>query len=348
MAFLSIPGVEIKGIATCVPKEVKTVKNSAGLTEDEAFKLSNSTGIYERRVAAAAITTSDLCQAAAEKLIAALNWNKEDIDALVFVTQTPDYQLPATAPILQHKLGLGQQCLALDISLGCSGYIYGLSVIAALVSAGKIKKALLLVGDTISKICSVTDKSTYPLFGDAGTATALGYNEHAPAIKFNLQSDGEGYKAIIVNDGGARSPYSSGSAVYNQATFRNGAQLVLEGMDIFSFGISKGPEVVKNLLAEYGENMEDYDYFIFHQANKLLNEKIRKKLGLDKDKVPYSLAHFGNTSGATIPLTITTELKNILLTDKKKVVLCGFGVGLSWGAAMMELGPICMPDLIEI
>jgi 3-oxoacyl-[acyl-carrier-protein] synthase III len=349
MAFFTIPNVQIDGIVSCVPKTVQLVKDCECLSEEEAVKLSASTGIYERRIADQTECTSDLCIHAAEDLITNLQWDRSEIEALVFVTQTPDYILPATSPIIQDKLGLNTHCFTLDISLGCSGYVYGLITLANLMAAGNIKKALLLVGDTVTKICSPLDKSTYPLFGDAGTASALSFNPLAPPILANLYSDGKGYKSIIINHGGSRNPFkeqSLATAEVSAGIMRSPVHLVLEGMDVFSFGISKAPEVVKELFSKFSISVEAIDYFIFHQANMMMNEKIRKKLGIAAEKVPYSLAKFGNTSCATIPHTITTEL-SFKMKDAR-LLLCGFGVGLSWGAVYLQTTEIKHVNWIEL
>jgi 3-oxoacyl-[acyl-carrier-protein] synthase-3 len=206
MAFLKINNVRVKGISACVPRQIDE-NSSSPLFDKESFrKFVESTGIERKRKAPDNVCTSDLCIQAAEKLISDLNWNKDDISALVFVTQTPDYILPATSPLIQQRLGLGKDCYTLDISLGCSGWVYGMSVIAGLLQNAisdckSIKwggvKALLLVGDTILKINSETDKSTRPLFGDAGTATALEYQTDTEPLLFNMNSDGAGHQTII-------------------------------------------------------------------------------------------------------------------------------------------------------
>lgn len=348
MAFFTTHNVQIDGIVSCVPKTAELVRDCECLSEEDAVKLSASTGIYERRISTAGICTSDLCVMAAEHLIKALEWEKNEIEALIFVTQTPDYVLPATSPIIQNRLGLNTHCFTLDISLGCSGYVYGLITLTNLMAAGNIKKALLLVGDTITKICSPSDKSTYPLFGDAGTATALSYSVTAPPMFANLYSDGRGYKSIIIDHGGSRNPFNDSSLQAQEVSTgisRSPSHLVLEGMDVFSFGISKAPEAVRELLGNFNISQDSVDFYVFHQANMMMNEKIRKKLGIPAEKVPYSLEKFGNTSCATIPHTIVTELKSRL--SNSKLVLCGFGVGLSWGAVYVESNGIKHLDLIE-
>lgn len=351
MAFIQIENVAIKGFSACVPKVYEENKYSSvfnSVTEAEKFTL--TTGVSQRRISASDVTSSDLCFHAAEKLINDLSWNKSEIDCLIFVTQTPDFILPATSCILQDRLNLPKECLALDISLGCSGWIYGLSAITSLMSQGSIKKGLLLAGDTISKILSDKDKSAYPLFGDAGTATALEYTLEEPDIRFHLATDGSGYDTIIVPDGGMRSPLNENStiAVTIDNNIRNRAQLSLNGMDVFSFGISKAPQSVENLLRHFSIDIESIDYFVFHQANLFMNEKIRKKLKLPPEKVPYSLNKYGNTSCATIPLTMVTELQDKLTTQSMSIIGSGFGVGLSWGSVFFKTDKIVCPDLIEI
>ena len=349
MAFLSINNVKISGIAACVPKQTETNEN-LNMSAEEIRKLISSTGIKERRIADNSVCTSDLCYHAAEQLIKALNWHKEDIDCLIFVSQTPDYILPATSCLLQHRLGLNQECYTLDISLGCSGWVYGLSAIGSLISSSGLKKGLLLVGDTPSKICFKEDKSTRPLFGDAAAVTAVEWSSGSN-MKFHASTDGEGFNAIIIPDGGYRNVVNQSSFIHEQVEegiTRNRLQLALDGMDVFSFGTSKAPESVHKLISHFGIEMEKIDYFLFHQANRFMNEKIRKKLKLPEEKVPYSLEQFGNTSSATIPLTMVSELGNVLPNSKKEIIACGFGVGLSWSSVYFEADRILCPPIIEI
>lgn len=349
MAFLDIKHVKITGISACVPKCVEENAELYGKW-GEYDNFLNTTGIERHRKANAETCASDLCRDAAEKLIAELGWNKEDIDALVFVTQTPDYILPATSCVLQKELGLSTECYTLDISLGCSGWVYALSVVGALIQNGGMKKALLLAGDTILKLCSESDKSTYPLFGDAGTATAVEYEPSSDGFKFSFNSDGDGYQAIIIDDGGYRHPVNEQSFKeenLGEGIIANKLNLKLDGMSVFSFGISKAPKSVTGLLEKFGINKDCVDYFVFHQANMFMNEKIRKKLKLASEKVPYCMQDFGNTSCSSIPLTMVTQMRNDLQTKLLKNIGCGFGVGLSWGSVYFETEKIKVPDLIE-
>ncbi len=296
------------------------------------------------------VTAGDLCCKAAEDLIRGLGWNAEDIDCLIFVSQTQDYILPATSCVIQGKLGLPDSCCCCDISYGCSGWVYGLRVVSSVLSSGVMKKGLLLVGDTTTTFKSAKDKTARPLFGDAGTATAVEYDPKAEDMKFALYANGRKFDAIIVPDGGCRKPFSASSLVeteYEEGVVRTPLHSAMNGMDVFSFGITKGPEVTKDIIEFAGETVDDVDFFIFHQANRFMNEKIRKKLKIDEEKVPYSMKDFGNVSCATIPLTIDYRFKDVAELKGKEMVATAFGVGLSWGSAIFRLNDIRYLNLTE-
>jgi len=349
MAFLHIADVRIKGVSSCVPKHIEE-NTSFCMPSEDIQKLIQTTGIERRRISNLETTTSDLCYYAAEQMLSDLNWSKYSIECLVFVTQTPDYILPATSCILQERLGLSQECHSIDISLGCSGWIYGLSSISSTMKSAGLKRGLLLVGDTISKIVSDRDKSTYPLFGDAGSCTAIELEEGSEGIKFHTATDGSGAESIIIRGGAYRNKLNENSLIRNvisDGISRNEIELELDGMNVFTFGISKAPQSVKKLVERYDLCIDNFDYFLFHQANMFMNEKIRKKLKLPAEKVPYSLRDFGNTSSTTIPLTITTQFSD-KLEGEKSIIACGFGVGLSWGSVAFETSNIVCSKLIEI
>jgi len=351
MPSFLIEHIAVKGIAASVPKHIERNEHYPYLNREDINKFIELTGIEERRVASDQICTSDLCKAAAERLIEDLNWDKSEIDILVFISQTPDYILPNTAPLLQERLGLSKACMAFDIPLGCSGYVYGLSVISGMMKAAGLRKGLLLAGDTITKYNSPKDKSAMPLFGDAGSATALQFDTHAPNLQFDLGTDGSGYMAIIIPDGAARNKTTAASLeakMVEEGIERNNCQLALEGMDVFSFGITTVPKAVNNLIKHFNLDIANVDHFVFHQANGMMNKMIAKKLKLPEEKVPYSLKNFGNTSCATIPLTIVTNLKKQMETKPTSLVLCGFGVGLSWGSVHLQTNKIIITDLLEI
>ncbi len=352
MAFLKIKNVALRGISACVPKN--SVEN-ASFYEDRwggYDQFLATTGIAQHRNSPTGICSSDLCVNAAEELLASLEWDKESVDALVFVSQTPDfYNVPPTSTVMQDRLGLSNNCYTLDIALGCSGWVYGMSVLSSLVQSGTIKRALLCAGDTPTKFCAPTDKSTYPLFGDAGTVTALEYSEGAEPMHFAMFSDGSGYNAININQGGYRNPISQDAfqlMEHGEGKIRNGLNLEMDGESVFVFGISKAPKAIKALCEQFGIDMNGIDLFTFHQANLFMNEKIRAKLKIDSEKVPYSMQEYGNTSCASIPLTMVTRRMGMLNSQKVNHIACGFGVGLSWGAVHFSTDHIVIPQLIEI
>lgn len=350
MAFLEIRNVKIKGLSACVPRQIDYTKDTYKWEGADQFIA--STGVKQRRRADENVTTSDLCFYAVERLIEDLGWDKSEIDALIFVSQSEDYIYPATSCVLQGRLGIPNSCYTLDISLGCSGWVYALSVITSLMMTGTIKKGLLLAGETAVRMSDKEDKSAYSLFGDAGTATALEYtgNEN-DAFKFIFNSDGKAFETIIIRDGGFRNPVNTESFVkhdYGDGVVRDKLHAELDGMNVFSFGITKVPKQIKQLLEYYNIDKDAVDLFTFHQANLMMNEMIRKKLKLPEEKVPYCITEFGNTSSASIPLALVTQEHNKLQTQKLQHIACGFGVGLSWGAVWFETDKIVVPNLVEI
>lgn len=344
MAFLKFNNSRIVGIAAGVPKHVEPTISTTEVYDAKEYI--ETTGILEKRFSND-FTTSDLCQGATERLIEDLDWNKDEIDGLIFVSQTPDYILPATSCVLHGKLGLKKYCACLDISLGCSGWVYGLSVALSLLESGNMKKVILLAGDARKHAIEEPDQ----LFGYAGTATAIEFNpEKAKPIMMELGSDGTGYDAIIRPGGGTRNPFNEHSLDLEDCEDgrkRHALQTRMKGMDVFAFGITTAPKSIKKLGKEYDFDYESYDYFVFHQANRMMNETIRKKLKLAEDKVPYSMTHFGNTSSASIPVTIVTSLKD-KLSDHKKIIGCAFGVGLSWGTVVFETDNLVVSNLVEL
>ena len=349
MAFIEFKNVRVAGIAAGVPKNVSS--NLHPSEEDEVSKdytpeaFVETTGVLERHVSFQ-LTASDMCYKAAEKLISDLNWDKSEIDAILFVTQTPDYILPATACIMQDRLGLSKECYAADMSLGCSGWVYGLSSAAALVASGSIKKALLMVGDGRKRYYGPRD----PLFGSAGTVTAIEYAEGVESLKFHVGTDGSGFDAIITPDGGSRNRFSIDS--FKTEDFEgkqvHRLQTRMKGMDVFSFGITTAPKSVKGLAEHFGFDYLQADWFVFHQANMKMNNMIAKKLKLPQEKVPSSMYHYGNTNGASIPMTIVAELKGKVENKPTTFVCCGFGVGLSWGTVAFTTDNLIVSDLVLV
>lgn len=344
MAFLEFKNVRIAGVSAGVPKRKVCNLDIKDISADyDSAAFVETTGVLERRIDEA-LTTSDLCVAAAEKLLADLGWDKSEVGGVIFVSQTTDYYLPATACIVQDRLGLSRECYAEDIVLGCSGWVYGLSSLVSLMANGGIKKALLMAGDAKRHV-----ETNDPLFGFAGTVTALEYEESAAGFRFHFGTDGSGFDAIIIPDGGSRNQVTENSFKDEviDGKHYNRMQTRMKGMDVFSFGISTAPKSVKKLAENFGFDYLDADYFVFHQANMKMNNMIAKKLKLPAEKVPSCMYHFGNTSSASIPLTIVTQLKG-KCEDKAKFVCCGFGVGLSWGTVAFETENTVISDLVEV
>jgi len=349
MAIFQVPNISISGISACVPEDEYNNNNYDWISEKERKTLIKVIGVEKKHHAKKGTTTSDLCFVAANNLINELNWNRSDIDLIIFVSQSRDYIIPATAGLLQNKLSLPKTCIAFDISLGCSGYVYGLSIIGSMMATGMIKKGLLLTGDISTLNTSFKDKSAFPLFGDAGTATAIDLKNDAKPMMFNLQTDGSGYDAIIIPDGGIRNFANKDTSFkYEQISegiVRNKFNIALDGIKVFNFSLREVKPNINKLLKEYGLTIDDIDFFVFHQANKLMNETIRKQLKLSPEKVPYSLKEYGNTSSASIPLTIVTELNKAVRNRNLSMLLAGFGVGLSWGSVILHTQNIVCPPI---
>jgi 3-oxoacyl-[acyl-carrier-protein] synthase-3 len=351
MTYAVLNNVRIAGVSSCVPKNSVSNLDCAPERLSERERLVRNIGIAHRRQANAGQCFSDLAQSAAEKLMADLGWKPDEIDAIVVVTQSPDYPFPGAAVLLQDRLGVPTSCIAFDINLGCSGYPYGLFVVGSLISAGKLKKALLLVGDKSTNPDSM-DQGFAVLFSDAGTATALEYKEGAPPAYFDMYTDGAGYKAIYCPAGGNRNPLRPEHLIAKadeDGVIRRPTDLRLDGPAILNFSITRIPPAVESLLERAGVTKDDVDGFLFHQANKMINETIRKKLRLDVSKVPSTLHDFGNTSSASIPLTMTVHSAEAIRAGGQRLLLSGFGVGLSWASCLLEIDQhAAVPALIEV
>lgn len=324
-------------MAACVPE--KTVSNSelvAIMPKEEVDKVVESVGIRERRICDADTTASDLCYQAAKKLMEDNAIDPSTIDMVLFMSQCADYRSPATACILQHRLGLSNDCAAMDLSLACSGYVYALSTAMAYASLPGIERVLLLDGETFSKVVNPRDKVNVPLYGDAGTATLVEKGDFGESV-FSLHTDGSGEDAVKI-PAGMRNPITAESLVVTErenGNFRNDLEVYMDGMDVFNFAIRVVPRGVKAMLAETGLTMDNVDYLVFHQSNKFMIDFFVKKLKADAAKVPFSIDRYGNTSSASVPLTIVSELCG-KLDAPLTMIMCGFGAGLSWGTAKVS------------
>lgn len=352
MANLSFNNVGIIGMAAAVPKNtIDNYQYTKYFAKEEVKNIIDKVGIKERRFAPEGMCASDLCFAAAEQLLSDMEINKDEIDLLIFVSQTPDYRMPATAITLQHRLGLGKHTAAFDISLGCSAFVYGVSVVYGLMQSGGFRKALLLDGETRSRVYSPQDRKTAFLFGDGGIAALIEQDEKFGKSFFSLNSDGSLADLIKIDAGGYRNPSSvetqTKKVVDEYGNIRNEEQGYMNGADVFNFVLNKIPKNFKSVLQNSNNTNETIDFNLFHQANEYMNNYLAKKLKLETDKVPSCIAQFGNTSSVSIPLTIVSQLQNHL-QGQKKLMLCGFGVGMSWATAQINLVDCKISDLVEL
>lgn len=293
-------------------------------------------GIQLRKVAAIDETALDMAEKASLKLLT--ESNKNEIDFVLLCTQSPDYFLPTSACILQKRLGLSTQCGALDFNLGCSGYIYGLSLVKGLLSAKIATKVLFVVSETYSKHIHPGDRVNRAIFGDAAAATIITSNSFKIG-EFVLGTNGAGFNDLIVKNGAFKVRDNSMALdfEYGKGNITSDNHLYMNGPSIFNFTISTIPDLVKNTANKNGYDLKEIDYFIFHQANKFMLEYLRKKINIDPDKFCIDMAETGNTVSATIPIALKNALTNGVISAGDRVMLVGFGVGLSWGATIITI-----------
>ncbi len=327
MAISQLGNSRIAGIATCVPAQrVDNMTMDADFPAAELRKIVQMAGIRYRHVSDGTILSSDLCLSSAKALLAQLQWAPDSLDGLILVTQSPDYFLPSTSSLLHRDLGLSPHCASFDVGLGCSGYPYGIWLGTMMLNAG-LKRVLVLHGETPSLFTDPSDRATHLLFGDAGSATALEFSPGAAPWQFNLQSDGQGYDQLIIPAGGFRQPKSSNLRDY--CLFMNGAAL-------FNFTLERVPSLIADTLAVANKDLTEIDQYIFHQSNQFMMKHLAKKAQLPEGKTPIILEQFGNTGGASVPLTVTQSLPSAR-EQTQSLMLLGYGVGLSWGAALVDL-----------
>jgi 3-oxoacyl-[acyl-carrier-protein] synthase III len=333
----------LRGVVCALPRtEIHNTELAERFGAEGVADVSKMIGVQSRRRAADGQTTADLCLAAAHTLLADLAWERDSIDALIFISQTPDYVLPATACALHGRLGLHKACVAFDVNLGCSAYAYGLWLASRMLDGQAINRVLLLVGDTISKTVDDNDRATALLFGDAGTATALEFDSAAAPTHFILGSDGSGERHLMMAASACK-PYLGDDVRLAQ---RDAAKLYMDGGEIFNFTLKNIPPLVADLLHFSGRTTEQIDAFLFHQANTFMLKHIIKKSKLPPERAPINMDRYGNTSSASIPLLIATCLGP--QAQDKTVAMFGFGVGYSWSAALLNLAPLRVNRLIEI
>lgn len=348
MAIIKYNNVGIRAMSACVPKNVVYNKDLGYLIPDaEIEKMIQNIGVVERRIVDDDTCASDLCYEAAKKLMEDNNIDQSSIDVLLFMSQTADYRIPATAPILQDRLGLSVDTMAIDLSLGCSGFVYALSTAFAYASMDGVNRVLLLDGETFSKIVNTNDKVDWPLYGDGATATLIEKGDFEGST-FILRSDGSGKESVIIHDGMRNriTPESCIERCDKDGNIRSGLEVYMDGMDVFNFAMKRVPKSIKEILDLTGKKLDDVDWLVFHQANKFMTDFFVKKLQFNPEKVPYCIQKYGNTSSTSVPLTIVSELYD-KLKDGDRVVMCGFGAGLSWGTAQVVFNGCKLSQVIE-
>lgn len=311
------------------------------IANDPNNKLTKKIGISTRYIAGKEETASDLAIQAAEKLFEKGVCKKSEIDFLLFCTQAPDYILPTTACIIQEKLKLPTSCGALDFNLGCSGFVYGLSLAKGLIESGQAKNVLLLTADTYSKFIHENDISTSILFGDAAAATLITESSDVKNLgPFVFGTDGSGAEELIIFAGGSREPLDSEALLEfedEKGNIRTRSNLYMNGSEVFNFAMREVPKAIANLLKKENTTLNDYDYFIFHQANKYMLEALRRRINIDEDKFSIQLNDCGNTVSSTIPIALQKEIELGHIKNGDKILLAGFGVGLSWGVCSIRI-----------
>ena len=353
MAIIKFSNIGVTAIAACVPKNIidNYNYNLDIWSKDEVKKVVSKVGVMERRFVDDKTCSSDLCFAAAEKLITDNAIDRNEIDLVLFLSQTPDYRMPATSILLQNRLGLPMSTMAFDVSLGCSGFISALSIVYSMMQNKGFRKALLLNGETRSKVYSRKDRREAFIFGDAGVAALIERDDKFGESHFSLNSDGSRGDLIMIPGGGYRNMSSVETLrekiVDEYGNIRSDEHGRMNGADVFNFVIVEVPKDIKRLLESSGEDIQEMDYYVFHQANAFINNHIAKKLKLDKDRIPWTIQKYGNTSSVSVPLTIVSELKD-KMEGKKKIMMSAFGVGMAWATAIVPFVDCKISDIVEI
>ena len=327
----------IKAISYYLPNQVLTNEQLAKeFPEWSAEKVSAKVGIESRHLAAADETAGDMAYAAAEKLFSEHGVERSSVDFVLLCTQSPDYFLPSTACVLQHRLGLSTKCGALDFNLGCSGFVYGLSIAKGLIAGGVARNVLLITSETYNKYIHPADKGNRSIFSDGAAATLVSTEGYAEIGEFVLGTDGSGAENLIVKSGAARHPKPYEDLHFDEANNPvSGDHLYMNGPDIFSFTIETVPEMIQDVLRRNELSAEDVSLYVFHQANQYILEFLRKKIKIEKSKFYCNLREVGNTVSSTIPIALRDAESAGELHGN--IVLAGFGVGLSWGATILKM-----------
>ncbi len=360
MGYSNFSHAKISGISVVVPKREIRLEDELQYFDGSLKKVERTKkmiGLSSRRVADAGVTAADLCQQAAENLFAGMALDRNTVDALVFVSQSPDHAIPATACILQDKLHLPNTVAAFDVNQGCTAYTYGLWLASSFIDSGACKKVLVLVGEAGARHYDPDNRVITPIFGDCGSATVLEYSEATIPSYFSIGTDGSGAEALMVPAGHARFPFPSDAEKYKQyvTPVRDGnnnawylASTFMDGGEIFNFTMRVVPEHIKSLLAYAGHTQESIDWLVLHQANKQIATNLAFMAGFPKEKAPTeTVAKYGNQSGASLPSVVCDQLCESVSEGKCTVLLSGYGVGLSWASTVIEFDHIWCSGIRE-
>ena len=340
MGIVTTPSCRIRAVCSSVPDRLfDNLKETTAFDPKDVQKVVKLAGVRTRYMASEQLCSSDLCAAAAKRVLERLDWDPQSIDALIFVTQSQDYLLPSTACLVQHWLGLSDSCAAFDVGLGCSGYPYGLWLAAMMLAGGGPKRVLLLHGETPTRFSDRSDRSVALLFGDAGSATALEASGEGDNWWFSLHTDGSGWRDLIIEGGGFRDRFPSDAKKHFVA---------MNGAGIFNFAIKRIPPTVQETLEAAGVSRESIDYFVLHQSNLFIMRHLAQKMGIPEAKLPLSIERFGSAGGPSVPLTLTQSGMHRPADRSLRLLMVGYGVGLSWGSALLSLPPDAVLDHVEV
>lgn len=345
---------KISGILTVLPRLESKFDDEIGnynFPPDKSLRLKKIMGYDRHRITTADTCVSDLCVHGLEYLMESGLLHKDEIDAMIMVTQTPDYLMPPTSSIIHGRLGLKQDIFCVDINQGCAGFLLGLMEAFLLLEQPAIRKVVLLNADILSRKTSPHDRNSFPLIGDAASVTVLERSAEAREIFANLKLDGSRSTALMIPAGGMRTPSSPETAVMEDTgdgNLRCRDNLVMDGTGVFNFVQAEVPVMIESLLEFSQVSKESVDFFMFHQPNRFMLEKLADQMKVPRDKMPANIVeNFGNASGVTIPTNISYNLGRSLVDNSYKICLAGFGTGLTWSSMLLDIGRLSFCDIIE-
>lgn len=345
---------KIIGILTVLPQQVVTFEEEMGnynFSPAKSMKLKLAMGYKEHRIARLGQCSSDFCIHGLQYLFDNDLLDKDGVDALLFVSQSPDYYMPPTSNIIQGHFGMRHDMLCLDINQGCAGFEIGLIEAFMLLDQPAVNRVVLLNADVLSPKVSGRDRNSKPLIGDAASVTIVEKTDEPSEIYANVKMDGMGAFALNIPAGGFRLPSSAETAVMEEdaaGNFRSKDNLVMQGDNVFNFVQREVPPMIDHLLEQAGMSKEEVDWYMFHQPNKFMLHKLADKIGVPYEKMPANIVeNFGNASGVTVPTNISYNLGDSVVDGTRKVCMAGFGVGLTWSSILMELGNMKFNRIIE-